>query len=94
MEDDNSYQDGYDVGFIDGNKDGYNIGYAEGLEEAEERTTSVLNSEWEDRTERLRELFHERLTELNSQIRTHQQQIFELRKAHATTTRVVSESTE
>lgn len=87
------YERGYDEGTNDGTRDGYKDGFSDGYDAAEAGVTDNLNREHAEHIDRLVDTFGNKIDVLNAQIYELRKEIFELRIAHAATTRSVQERT-
>jgi len=97
-EDNESYEDGYEKGFNDGQNDGhvdgYREGFRDGIEEGEKVGAKATTMEMEEQMDRVTTSFRHKVETLNAQVQDLRMELFELRKEHAATTRIISKSTE
>lgn len=91
------YDDGYERGYAEGEEvgihSGYKEGFSDGYDQAEENTKDIMTREHDEHIERLSDAFGHKIDALNSQIAELKKEMFELRIAHAATTRTISECT-
>lgn len=88
---DGGYRSGYDDGINEGFQRGYKEGFSDGYDAAEESVKNNLEREHSEHIDRLTDTFGNKIDVLNAQIYELRKEIFELRIAHATTTRTLPE---
>lgn len=88
------YNDEYEDGVKSGYEDGYRIGHDEGFDAGYTEARNVTTKEFEEDIERMQRHYSARIRDMNDRIGLLLQEIYDLRKEHATTTRSLPKSTE